>query len=72
MSYPVPTGKNDDFSPWSPSFKKVFKRGLMERGKIRAATSDYRTLILEGAWQDHQCRRVSRVKLDSPHALHKS
>jgi len=29
MSYPVPTGKNDDFSPWSPALMKVLKRGLM-------------------------------------------
>lgn len=41
MSYPVPTGKNDDFSPWSPSLKKVLKRGLMERGDERAAGWDY-------------------------------
>lgn len=43
MSYPVPTGKNDDFSPRSPSLKKVSKRGLTERGGAGAAAWEYRT-----------------------------
>lgn len=43
MSYPVPTGKNDDFSPRSPSLKKVSKRGLTERGGARAAAWEDRT-----------------------------
>lgn len=42
MSYPVPTGKNDDFSPWSPSFQKDLKRNQLERGDRRAAVPEYR------------------------------
>lgn len=37
MSYPVPTGKNNDFLLWSPLLKKVLKRGLVEREDESAA-----------------------------------
>lgn len=64
MSYPVPTGKNDDFSPWSPLLKKVLKRGRMERGDKRAAVWEYRTLG-GASTVATPGMRVPRAKVDS-------